>query len=250
MKPAAKQLAWFYLAVAATAAGCTAAGSAMAPRQVQINPPPGRYESAVMTYRLGGAGSDASAPVAQNQQVSYGSPAAGAPSGPAGKLMIQYPHPEGKPGYALAELVVEPPPNAGHDGAKPAWQRWSDRVGRFNREHLPGVKWSDAVHEAWSLDIPKADLDLVLKRLEATGYFRTASGTTTGADVTTCLDGNVVSKRWIRLSEFDVLAYRVRDEGKLASCAWTSDDIDSTPPPVTTASSPLPQITRLPPVSE
>ena len=90
-------------------------------------------------------------------------------------LSLQYPHPDGRVGFALAEVVVEKPlaPNA-LPGQTPNNSSPAEPVkstlglswfSNLLRDNLPGVAFADGVEEAYALDIPIAEVDQVVRSL-------------------------------------------------------------------------------------
>jgi hypothetical protein len=126
----------------------------------------------------------------------------------------------GKPGYALAEVVIEAknPPVPTPPSKKPAWRRFADGVHEvLTQNNLPGVRLSDGINEAWSLDVPRSELENVIGRLSQTGYFRLAGNPNPGVNVTCRIDGRAMDKQWGHVPELDALMERVRNEGHLVS---------------------------------
>ncbi|MGH7917830.1 MAG: hypothetical protein ACREQE_10200 [Candidatus Binataceae bacterium] len=133
------------------------------------------------------------------------------------RLSIRYPHPGGKSGFALAEMVVETrtPPNA--KVKKAVWQQWSDSFAAAARDILPGVKLSDGVYEAWALDISKSDLDRVIQGMSLGGYFVNPSKQTLGVELAVRVDNFQAAKNWTREPDLDILLERIRRDGRLVS---------------------------------
>lgn len=195
-------------------AGC----AGFKPREAEIHPDvvesDGLYRSALVSYQVDAGGVSPSN--AAGRQVSFQAPPPESQA-PARRLSIQYPHPRGLAGLALAEVVIEsaaPEPAA---GGTSAWRRWIAAADRAARNTLPGVQWADGVEEAWALDIPRSDLDRVLARLAEAGYFHGRPGAGDEVELSATLDGASLNKRWGRVGELEALMERVRQEGQLVS---------------------------------
>jgi hypothetical protein len=214
------------LAVLVAAAGC----ESIQPRTVRIDSTVGIYQTATLTYRIDAGKLSEAVKVANitGRQVSYEQK----PSGPypdrsIALLSLQYPHPLGRPGYALAEVVVEArkPPTNTVDTKKSAWRRWADDMHKLlTQNSLPGVKLANGIHEAWTLDIPRTELDGVIGQLSQTGYFHLAGNPAPGVNVSCKIDGQQINKQWGHVSALDALIDRVRHEGQLASYTRPLDE--------------------------
>jgi hypothetical protein len=194
--------------------------SALQPRSVRIDSAAGTYQGVTLTYRLdGGQLSEplTVARIAGHQVTQESVPSSPYPDHSVARLSIRYPHPDGKAGYALAELVVatRTPPNA--QAKKAAWQQWIDSFAATARDILPGVKLSDDVHEAWAMDISKGDLDRVIAGMVQSGYFANPSKASVGVELAARIDNFQANKQWSREPELDILMERIRQEGRLVS---------------------------------
>ncbi|MEX2119507.1 MAG: hypothetical protein WD847_07920 [Pirellulales bacterium] len=202
------------ICLASALAGC----AGFKPREAEIHPDvvesDGLYRSALVSYQVDAGGVNPSN--AAGYQVSFQAPPP-VSQAPARRLSIQYPHPRGLAGLALAEVVFESAaPEPAADGTS-AWRRWMAAADRVARNTLPGVQWADGVEEAWALDIPRSDLDRVLAGLFEAGYFNRRPGTTGEVDLSATVDGALLNQRWGRVDELDALIERVRQEGQLVS---------------------------------
>ncbi|HVC93326.1 MAG TPA: hypothetical protein VND64_06520 [Pirellulales bacterium] len=212
--------------VLAPAAGC----GSMQPHTVRIDSTVGMYQMAKLTYRIDAGKLSEPVNVANitGKQVSYEQK----PSGPyadrsVARLAIEYPHPGGKPGFALAEVVVEArkPPVTTQGTKKSTWRRLADDMHQILTQNgLPGVKLADGIHEAWYLDLPRSDLDAVIGQLSQAGYFHLAGNPAPGVNVSCKIDGQQVNKQWGHVTALDELIERVRHEGQLASYTRPLDD--------------------------
>jgi hypothetical protein len=167
------------------------------------------YDRAQITYRV-----DASRlrlPLAvskvEAQHVSYQeSPSSPEPGNSIGTLIVRYPHPLGKPDAALAEVVID--------------------------SHPKGVtRPTDIIHEVWTLDIAKNDLDQIVGRLRDTRYFREPAKGETGVHLTASLDKITMDKAWDQVPELNLLMQQVRSRGQLVAYNRPTVGLASTEPP-------------------
>ena len=214
------------LAAALLAAALLAAGSgceSMRPQTVQIDAASGRFQSAQLTYALdtGRLSQPVQTARIEGQQVSYQQlPSTPLPDHSQARLLVQYPHPGNRAGYALAEVIIESDHRSAKtdDGAgKSGFQKFIGGLTETLNDILPGMTYNDGVREAWALDIPKEDLDQLVGHLAHSGYFQSGPAPTPGVDVLTRLDGKIIRKPWRQVPELDAFIERVRHEGKLVS---------------------------------
>lgn len=203
----------------AAASGC----ESLNPRTVQIDAASGRFQSAQLTYeidasRLGRAQQPARV---EGQQVSYQQPPRQPlPDASHARLSIQYPHPHGKAGYALAEVIIESnagPAKSDASGEKSGFQKFIGGLTDAMNDVLPGMVYGEGVREAWALDVPKEDLDHLLGHLANSGYFQYGPEPTPGVEMFTRLDGRIIRKTWRNVPQLDAFIERVRQEGRLVS---------------------------------
>ena len=206
-------------ALVAAASGC----ESLHPRTVQIDAASGRYQSAQLTYQLdnGRLSQPVQTARIEGQQVSYQQlPSTPLPDRSHARLSVQYPHPRGRAGYALAEVVIESDQRgekAGATVAKSGFQKFVGGLTDALNDILPGMVYGNGVREAWALDIPKEDLDQLVGSLANSGYFNYGPAPTPGVDVLTRLDGKLIRKNWRQVPELDAFIERVRHEGTLVS---------------------------------
>ena len=211
---------WLLMAaLLAAAPGC----ESLNPRTVQIDAASGRFQSAQLTYELdaGRLGQGALPPRVEGQQVSYQAPPRSPLPGQARtRLSIQYPHPRGRAGYALAEVIIESdgrPAKTEASATKSGFQKFVGGLTEAMNDILPGVVLGDGVSEAWALDVSKEDLDQLIGHLANSGYFQYGPPPTPGVDMFTRLDGRIIRKNWRQVPALDAFIVRVRQEGKLVS---------------------------------
>lgn len=203
--------AWF--ATALISLGCTA----IQPRVARIDSIAAGYENVTINYRVdtrqysGAVGAQR-----DNTQSGLSSSGDGLPS--VARLNIQYPHPEGKAGFGLAEVIIESTKPSQAPETKPIVSRWLTAFGEVARDVLPGVRLSEGVDEAWAMDLPRGEIDRILSALSQHGYFARASRPPQpGIDLAARVDRFQAAKPWRREPELDVLLERVRQEGQLVS---------------------------------
>ncbi|MBI3837870.1 MAG: hypothetical protein HY288_08055 [Planctomycetia bacterium] len=237
----------------ASVAGCAMLGS----NESQLFSRTSRYESASITYRV--------TPVAPGNAplgaplTAYQAPTFHGANSSSRKTMlaVRYPHPAGRAGFARVELIVQA--SKSDAPGTSAWMpNWLDRVRRFAHESLPGVSMAEGVQEALGLDLPVADLDRVVARLQQP--VQTASGVESAREVLIAakINGAPLALANVRVAELDGLVARVRREGSLISHSSSTIDweLDSQPGPaspqaasaIIPASYSSPAIQRLPPV--
>jgi hypothetical protein len=249
---------WFiYLAWSCSAIASVAGCAALKTPESQLFARGSRYESASITYRVGpraSRGGSQDVVLASHQQASS------APIASAGQqnamLAIRYPHPAGRDGYARVELVVK---GGQKSAALPPTRlpAWLDRARRFAHESLPGVSLGDGVEEALGLDLPVADLDRLVERVQRPVQSAGGAAPLVGASVAVKINGAPLPTLNAHVAELAALIARVRKEGGLISYTTLGDDLEvpqaeapfaSVPSRVVTASYTTPAITRLPPV--
>ncbi len=174
---------------------------------------PQAYASAAITYRLQPpppAGGDV-------ELASYSTqPVASQTAAPSRTqiLSIEYPHPAGRRGYALAEVIVAR--EAASDAANRSGS-WLAAMRRVARDRMPGLTYAEGIQSAWALDVPIAEVDLLIRRLDAQGYFADSKAPLAGADLAARIDGRSFSKPWSSVPELNTLVRNVRRQGKLVS---------------------------------
>ena len=205
---------WFVAALAFV--GC----STIQPRTLRIDSAAGMYQGVTLTYRVDGGQLSEPLTVARivdgqvKQERLASSPY---PDRSVVRLSIRYPHPDGKAGFALAEMVVETRTPPKSQVKKAVWQEWTDTFATAARDMLPGIKMSDDVYEAWALDIAKSDLDRVIAGMSQSGYFVNPSKQTLGVELAARIDNFQAVKHWSREPELDIMLERIRQEGQLVS---------------------------------
>jgi hypothetical protein len=252
----------------ALSSGC----SALRTPETHIGAAAGVFDAVQITYQQSsGPVAKPAEPASGVQLASYSAPLPAAqPTGGPHKirtLSLQYPHPDGRVGFALAEVVVEKPlaPSA-PPGQMPDNSRAAESVkstlglswfSNLLRDNLPGVAFADGVEEAYALDIPIAEVDQIVRALDAQGYFADREPVpgvipAGGPMLATRVNGLAVQRQWRSAPELNELVWRVRSEGTLVSHRKPVERLRpaeaATPAP--SAAPPAPLITRLPAVVE
>ena len=197
-------------------AGCAGKG----PRgSIATTARPAGYQQVRVAYRIdaGALGMPLAVSKVGAQLVSYEE----LPSEPlrgrsVGTLEIAYPHPAKREGMALVGVVVQQR-GAEKRGMMPdVGQMWRGLLGR-DELFLKGA--DRELHEAWVLDIPKAELDQILTALNRQQFFEPNSPSPSQDSVrlVTALDGQETSRVWHAVPELDGLMQRVRSSGQLIS---------------------------------
>ena len=198
----------------------------------------GFYETAGIEYRIdaGRNGVPISLAKIEGRLVSYEAVAPQTISEQSvGTLSIEYPHPRGREGYALARVVIESRSGAGAIGANllSSGREWTEKISSAaapwnwfgesagdQASTQPGeTPAADVahVHETWELDIPKSELDTVMGQLDRAGFFDGNATSGSAVELTTRLDRSMIRKRFDPLPELDRLMQVVRGQGRLVS---------------------------------
>ncbi|MBX7168304.1 MAG: hypothetical protein K1X74_18355 [Pirellulales bacterium] len=192
------------------------AGGCSSWRQAPLHATAGIYDQATLRYESDAATQGVALPVARvdRSQVSYEA----LPTSPVkgqcqSTLVLEYPHPKGHAGMARAtvELQASPAQVVAGDASltsgepKPWWQfDW------------PGRRKPPQVYEKWVLDVPRAQVDQVLDRLNQAGYFdRDLKASDSGVELAVTLSDKRTKKAWRSVPELEALAQQARLQGQL-----------------------------------
>jgi len=208
------------IGLAATLTGCAALRSG----ETQLGAKAAAHEtfaSAAITYRLDPQPLAQAPPAASETQLVSYTPETPRQMVPQKMqlLSLKYPHPNGRKGYALAEVVVADPSAGEADKAG----GWLDGVRRVTRDYLPGMAYGDGIESAWALDVPIAEVDGLIHGLDAQGYFGNASVPVPGVELSARVNGLGFQKQWHAVPELNALIARVRREGRLVSHREAAD---------------------------
>lgn len=210
------------------------------PHSVALDSAAGMFDSAKIVYHVDAGRLCEPLAMAriEGQAVSYEQkPTSPLPNYSTGKLTVEYPHPLGKPGYALArvEITSRTPPAV--ETEKSSVMLLARELGNGLRKVVPESNPTDVSSETWTLDIPKPQFDHAVGQLNSTGYFTIAKHEAPGVEIQTRLDGKTLDKRWRQVPELDVLILRVRNAGQLVSYHRASGDAVRRPPELSTVAS-------------
>jgi len=183
----------------------------------------GFYQQAHIRYRLDAGKMNVPVTVShvEGQLVSYQQlPSTPIGNQALGELEIIYPHPAGKPGYALARVhirtkLADPKQAAAADGAAKS-ESFTAKMGKTLDPRRWWAEESD-VAETWELDVPKPHIDYAISALTARGYFENSKPMAPQATLSTLVDGHKSKREFDQLPEFDSLMLDVRRYGQLVS---------------------------------
>jgi hypothetical protein len=188
------------------------------------------YEKAQVTYEMDASKLQVPISVArvEGQLVSYQQvPSAIQNGATLGRLEIEYPHPRGREGFALARVTIESKFNEGSQERSLASRM--PVVGKY-------VDPPTQVEEVWELDIPRGQFDRVVAQLNNQRYFDRGTGGSGPVKLQTRVDGYPVNKTWERVAELDQLMVAVRTYGHLVTYHRTpTTDKVAGPPPASIA---------------
>jgi hypothetical protein len=208
---------WKYVACVCCAIASVAGCAMLQSGESQLFSRPSRYESASILYRVGPRNSNAAAAsaalVSYQERAGAEPPEPDRPTGRRTTLAIRYPHPAGRAGYARVELIVE----TGAATPAPSSLGWLDRVRRVARENLPGIALAPGIDEALGLDLPMAELDPLLLRLEQPAPAARPASASVNVSLVASINGAALPQRNMPVAELDRLTARVRREGSLIS---------------------------------
>jgi len=197
--------------ITASAVGC----ALLKTPESQLFSRTGRYESASIEYRVG-----PSVPQAANSIDLVASQQK--PTSPTAKvagrqmlLVVRYPHPNGRAGFARAELLVEGNSASPQGGSK--LPGWLDQARRFANEHMPGVSFGDGVEQALGLDLPAAELDGLIDQVQQPVQLLADEASTDRVHLLAQVNGRRLAERTAHVQQLDRLVERVRKEGTLIS---------------------------------
>ena len=179
---------------------------------------PGSVESLNLTYRLDAG--KMSAPMSftrvENQLISHQQAASNpVPERSTGTLMIKYPHPAAREGYALVSVLIESDVFKFQPAARDSWW-WRFNAGKKEKAKQELMQIEKGTHEAWVLDVPKHEIDEILSQMNQ--QFATYQQKATGEAELDVRWGKKKQKlRGETLTQLDRLMVRVRGQGQLVS---------------------------------
>lgn len=207
------------------------------PAEVARDAKAGFYDTASITYKIdaGQNGVPLSVVRIEGRLVSYDEVPVGAVADRCvGTLSIEYPHPRGRDGYALARVAIESRDGLPAVGGNlvAGGLEWTQRLSvaapwnwfaSTRSTQAAGSVSSDRagegprIHETWELDIPKSELDAVVGSLDQAGFFDASAQTGSAVEVTARLNRSTVRKRYDSVPALDLVMQRVRGQGQLIS---------------------------------
>jgi hypothetical protein len=198
---------------------------------VQLDSRAGIFDTASISYEIDSSRLGEPLPVAriEGQLVSYDQQAtAPLPGSAVGKLTIVYPHPDKKPGLAQARLEIKARTGgiAPKSNSPPAQMIHSVESGLKSLQPWPR---NDEIEEVWLLDLPKAEVDALVHKLDDSGYFKGKGAGRAGIEIATVVDGAGKKRRWDQVPELDALMVQVRTTGRLESYRRPQQIIDHQP---------------------
>jgi hypothetical protein len=128
-----------------------------------------------------------------------------------GTLKIVCPHPRGRVDFAQVTFAI--------DSTKPKaksrtnWKWWQKKPTLQAPEGI--VTAQPIVRELWVLDIPRAQADEYFKVLASQSFYNTAREDSSGTKLCVQINSRELRKNWQSVPEFNLLAQRVRREGRL-----------------------------------
>jgi hypothetical protein len=171
----------------------------------------GFYDAARLEYRVdaGKLGQPLEVLRIDGRQVNYEQ----IPSSPladqsVGTLVIQQPHPAGKPGLARVTFSIDSnkaaPPKSGNPfkTAEPA---------------APPIGNQEEVHEVWAMDIPQVEAERYFQVLSVQNFYDGKPAENAAAELVVTMDGKETRKAWQQLPDLNGLAQRIRREGQLVA---------------------------------
>jgi len=223
----ARQAAWLaLLGFVSVATGC--AWGDHRPK-VEMDSAAGLYDSARLEYKLDAG--QLNLPLAvtrvEGQLVSYDQ----VPSTPTrdtsvGTLKIEYPHPEGRPGFARARLEITSKASGAAPATPESTSSWSKVAKSMNPKRLWTSSAKTQIDETWEFDVPREQLDMAVASLNRAGYFDARQQGSDGVELEAVVDGKTVKKTWHQVPELNELMLSVRNQGRLV--AYTRPAADRT----------------------
>lgn len=202
-------LAWL---IGACCAGCTTLPELpWAP--VARDASAGFYDTALLEYRLdaGKLGQPLDTVRVSGRSVGYEQIASSPlPDQSTGTLLIQYPHPAGREGFARVTFSID---SSQEPAKKPGG--WSVPWGQ--KPEAPPIGYHEEVHEVWALDLPRTESDRYFQVLTEHNFYDGKPVETGPAVLSATINGKRLEKQWEQVPDFDALAQRVRRDGQLVA---------------------------------
>ncbi|MBI1903653.1 MAG: hypothetical protein HYS13_21330 [Planctomycetia bacterium] len=175
------------------------------------------------------------------QPASFQQPAGGLPSVTTSTLQLRYPHPAGMPDLAEATLVVMP----GTSESESSWSL-SSLLPASLRPDSGGTQSGREPVEVWTADVPKWQLDAIVAKLKAEGFFRRATVLGPEVYVGTEQNGVKFGKDYRKIEELDALVLRTRGQGRLVGGIAYRGAMQNYMPPSPATAMPAVQMAAVP----
>ena len=215
----ARWLSFSLLGLLAAHCGCNSL-PLMSWQKMPLEAEAGLYKSVDIAYYLDAGRLTLPISVArvEGQRVSYEEVVTRPEAGCAGgRLVIHYPHPDGRTDFAEARLVID------RDPRKPV-VFWKPNSWRFRGPKSPA---EEASHEEWRLDLAKADLDALINEMRGDGCFTQDQPNAKAAQLTIGFNGHHRTKPWSQSAPLESCMQRVRREGSLIALKRPATAADS-----------------------
>ncbi len=141
-------------------------------------------------------------------------------------LLIQYPHPEGKKGIALATLsMTQASFNSLHEelneefqqGLKRSKDNDSSKTKSHNSHSSKGNSSTSIKEEIWKWELPKEQLDLLILELSKSGFFDNQSRPIGETYLSIQIDKGNLAKKWTQEPRLEDFIKRIYENGSLDS---------------------------------
>jgi len=192
--------------------GC--AGVRLPWQKMPLDSSAGFYEQASIEYRVDAGKLQQPLDVARfdGQRVSFEQVASSPLADQSlGTLKIECPHPRGRVDFAQVTFTI--------DSTKPqsnSWTNWNWWQKKKSPQAPKGIVTAQpVVRELWVLDIPRAQADEYFKLLASQSFYNTDREDASGTKLCVQINSRELRKNWQSIPEFNLLAQRVRREGRL-----------------------------------
>jgi len=141
-------------------------------------------------------------------------------------LKIQYPHPEGKEGIALATLsMTQASFNSLYENLNEEFQEGLKRSGNNDTSNqisrsiqsAKGINSSTIKEEIWKWELPKEQLDLLILDLSKSGFFDEQSRPKGETHLSIQIDKGNLAKSWTQEPRLEDFIKRIYEKGWLDS---------------------------------
>ncbi len=150
------------------------------------------------------------AAISSAELAAFKQPAGGIPSVTTCSLTMRHPHPLGTPDTSQAMLFVEP-----NTGNQESSRNWSSLLPAAIRPGERDKPQGPPPVEVWTFDIPKWQMDAIVKILRDDGFFLRSASLSSDATIGTEINGKKFGKSYRAIHELDSLILRARAQGFL-----------------------------------